>query len=89
MLAIAGVLSACGHAASEQECAEIFQRTAEIALREQGVSSTAEIAKHVEEARASKGKALMKDCVGKTITDRAMSCMRKATTGPELDACLR
>lgn len=92
-LVAAAVLSSvfgagCGHAATEAECEEIFRRSAEIALRAEGVVDAAEIDTHVAKAHEAKGTDLRRECVGKRITTEAMACVRAATTTAMLDECL-
>ncbi len=87
--ALACGIAGCGHPATEQECEDIFRRSAEIELRAQDISDPAQIEERIAEAKAAKGEALMKDCVGKRITDSAMQCVRGAETADELDACLK
>lgn len=82
------LLAGCGHPASKAECEEIFRRSAEIELRAQSVNDPEEIERKIAEARAVKGDALLEECVGKRITEEAMQCVRRATTGAELDGCL-
>ena len=83
------ILVGCGHPASEQECEEIFTRSAEIELRAAKVNDPAEIQKRTNEARAAMGEQMMKECVGKRITESAMKCVRQAATAEDLDRCLR
>jgi hypothetical protein len=82
-------LLACGHPASAEECEEIFRMSAAIELKAQNVSDPAEIERRIAEARAAKGDALMKECVGKRITESAMACVRSAESAEQLDACLK
>jgi hypothetical protein len=79
---------ACGHPASKQECEEIFQRSAEIALKSKNVTDPAAIERYVAEARAAKGQEMLDQCVGKRITNKALQCVRNAETSIELDRCL-
>lgn len=78
----------CGHPATKAECEEIFARSAEIELRSLNVTDTEEIRRRTEEAREARGEALLEQCIGRRITDRAMRCVRGAQTREELDACL-
>jgi hypothetical protein len=84
-----GALAGCGHPASEAECAEIFRSSAEIELRAQGITAPAVIEQRVADARAAKGEELLKDCVGKRVTDGALACVTQAKTAEELDECLK
>ena len=83
------LLAGCGHPASAEECDEIFRRSAEIELKAQRISDPGEIRRRVDDARAAKGEELMRECVGKRITDAAMACVRGAETAEEFDGCLR
>lgn len=83
-LAVAG----CRHPASEQECQEIFAKTAELELKSSNVTDPGEVARRIEEARAAKGAELTRGCVGTRITQSAMECVRAATSADELDRCL-
>jgi hypothetical protein len=38
--------------------------------------------------RKDRGDALVQQCVGKRITDKAMACVRAAKTTDEMDQCL-
>ncbi len=86
--ALALLLAACGHPASREECQEIFERTAAIELRTQKVTEPEVVRQRTEEARATTGDELLKQCLGRRITDRAMRCVRRANTSEELEACL-
>ena len=88
-IAIAAACVACGHPATKAECEEIFRRSAEIELAARKITDKSSVAKHIERARAAKGEKILKDCVGKRITDDAMSCVRRASTAGELDTCLQ
>jgi hypothetical protein len=78
----------CGHSATRAECEEIFDRSAAIELRTQNVTAPGDVQERTAEARAAKGEELLRKCVGKRITDRAMRCVRAAESTRELEACL-
>ena len=80
--------TACGHPASAEECEEIFERSAAIELRKQNVTEPELVRQRTEEARATAGDDLLKQCLGRRITDRAMRCVRRANSAEELEACL-
>jgi hypothetical protein len=82
------VVVGCGHPASKEECLEIFDRSAAIELELQNLSDPEIIKQRIETARVDKGEELMRQCVGRRITDRAMRCVREAKTAKELDTCL-
>jgi hypothetical protein len=86
---LALVLAGCGHPATKEECEAIFRRSAEIALKSQNVTDPAEVEKHVAEAREAKGKAMVDECLGKRITEKAMVCVNRAETSADLDRCLQ
>jgi predicted protein tyrosine phosphatase len=87
-------VSACGHPASEAECQTIVERIVELELKAQNVTDPTEIAKRKNESLglgdgANKGEVL-KGCVGKHVTDRAITCVREAQTASEItDHCLQ
>lgn len=84
-LAVAG----CGHPASEKECEEILQRSAELELRSRNITDPAMIKSRVEAARAAKHDKLMGLCLGRRVTDGAMDCIRKAGSSEDLEACFQ
>ncbi len=88
LAAAALALAACGHPASREECDEIITRSAEIELRAQRVTDPKAIAERVAAAKAQKGDDLLGRCVGRRITDRALACVRKASTAEQVDRCL-
>jgi hypothetical protein len=88
LAALAALVSGCGHPASQQECEEIFRRSAEIELRAQNINDPNLIEDKISEAKAVRGAELLDECVGKRITDEAMECVRGAKTADELDTCL-
>lgn len=83
------LLAGCGHPASVDECEVIFQRTVEIELRGQNITDPKVIEQRKADVRASRGKDLIDRCVGRRITDRAVACVRTASTSDEVDRCLR
>lgn len=82
-------LAACGHPATEAECNTIIAKSAELELRAQNVTDPAVIAQRTEAVKAARGDELLKKCVGKRITDRALACVSRATTPEEVDKCLQ
>lgn len=83
----------CGHPATQTECEQILDRIVDLELRAQNVTDPAEIEKRRASTLTSSGlnKAdLLRECVGKHITDRAMACVRGAASSDEItDRCLR
>jgi hypothetical protein len=88
--------SACGHPASEAECQVIVERIVELEMKAQNVTDPAEIAKRKDEslglgdAGAAMGSDVLKGCIGKHVTDRAILCVREAKSASEItDRCLQ
>jgi len=81
-------LAGCGHPATVDECNTIIAKSAELELRAQNVSDPAIIAQRIEAVKTARGDELLKRCVGKRITERAVACVAKAQTPVEVDKCL-
>lgn len=79
---------ACGHPATLDECRYIFDRSTELELSAQKVADPTLVQKRVEELRHAGGDDLIRQCVGKNITDSALKCVRGAQTLDELEKCL-
>ncbi|HEU4537337.1 MAG TPA: hypothetical protein VFS00_24625 [Polyangiaceae bacterium] len=92
-LALAGVacaLVACGHPATEAECDEIFNKVVELELSGQKVNNPDIVSKRSAEAREARGAALRQRCLGRRLTDKAMSCVRGATSYDQIEnECFR
>jgi len=88
LAALALAVAGCGHPATREECEELFNKNAEITLRDDHITDPATIAERTASARALKGEEFTKSCMGKRITDRAMDCARKASTAKDFDRCL-
>jgi hypothetical protein len=88
MLALGFVLVGCGRPATRAECDEIFDKSAAIELAAQNVTDPAEVQKRTAAVRAARGDDLVSKCVGRRITQRAMECVRKATSAEQVDRCL-
>ena len=78
----------CGHPASPEECNAIIAKSAELELRAQNVTDPAVIAQRIEAVKTARGEELLKRCVGKRITERALACVGRAGSPKEVDACL-
>jgi hypothetical protein len=85
---MASSVVACGHPATQEECEEIFRRSAELTLKEKDVRDRAEINEQIKQARTVKGDKLIEECIGRRITEKAMECVRQSESPQELDACL-
>ncbi len=92
--AVLASTAGCGHPASEAECQTIVERIVELELKAQNVTDPAEVAKRRTESlglSGDRGRAeVLQGCVGKRITDRALSCVRNASTASDItDRCLQ
>jgi hypothetical protein len=88
LLGGASFAAGCGHPASRDECEAIFKRSAEIELRTQNVVDPKVIEERTAAVRDARGKELIDRCVGRSITDGAVACIRQATTPEQFDRCL-
>ncbi len=68
----------CGRPATVQECEEIANRVATLEFETASKSATPPRPEQVQVIRARVHDAMMKGCVGKRITERAMQCVRRA-----------
>ncbi len=73
-------LYACGRPATIQECEEIANRVAVLEFEAAAKSTAPPKPEQVQVIRARVRDAMMKGCVGKRITQRAMQCVRQAKT---------
>lgn len=84
-------LAACGRPATEQECEQILERTARLELQERLSGADARLVEtEVEATKQALRESMMSNCVGKRITDSALSCVQKAETAKQLaEDCFR
>ena len=82
MLAIA--LCGCGHPATVEECEFIVQRIATLELQKRNQDSPEVVAAEVDRTKQVLRESTMRDCVGKRITEGAMTCVRNAKTSQEI-----
>jgi hypothetical protein len=77
--------TACGRPATEAECNEIVTRTA--TLEYQAVSKAVGPIDptQIETIRARVKDSMLKNCVGKRITDKALRCVRSAKSAKEIE----
>jgi small lipoprotein (TIGR04454 family) len=76
---------ACGRPASEKECNEIVTRTATLEYQGAGKTAAPVDSAQIETIRARVKESMLKNCVGKRITDKALRCMREAKTAKEIE----
>ncbi|MBI3199918.1 MAG: hypothetical protein HYZ29_00160 [Myxococcales bacterium] len=79
-LAVAG----CGHPASEAECEEIVERVARLELEKKQAGSPESVQDEIEATKKSVRESMLKQCVGRRITTKAMQCVRSAKTSKEV-----
>ncbi|HEY8947150.1 MAG TPA: hypothetical protein VIM73_23060, partial [Polyangiaceae bacterium] len=80
---IASLLAAaCGRPATEKECDEIVVRITELELKARGVGGADKA--EVAQTRDALRKTTLRDCVGRRISDEAMTCVRGAKTAEQL-----
>jgi hypothetical protein len=77
-------LLGCGRPVTEQECSEIVGRIAELELKQAPATGSAQIAAEVKATQAAFHDEAMKDCVGKRVTEGALTCVRNATTAKQI-----
>ncbi|HEX7663022.1 MAG TPA: hypothetical protein VF407_00850 [Polyangiaceae bacterium] len=82
------LLSGCGRKATQADCQLIIDRNVEVQMKAMHIDNADMIAKKQEELR-TQFKDGMKDCEGKRVTDKMMSCIGSAQTGDEITECLR
>ena len=87
LVAFGLVVLGCGHPATEAECTRIFERSAVLELAAQNVTDPALVESRVASLRSERGDELIKQCVGRRITEDALACVEKATTPSGVDAC--
>src|SRR5690606_8969646 len=71
------VTPGCGRPATEAECREILRRTAELELKDR-LNDPALIQAELKEIEDSMHDPMLEKCVGKRITEGAMTCVREA-----------
>ncbi len=82
-------LGACGHPASVAECEVIVERITQLELEKRTTVTDRKIVdQEVADTKKSLRDQMTKDCVGRRITDRAMQCVRGATSSKQIiDEC--
>ncbi len=85
-LALAG--TACGRKATDADCSFILDRNVEVQMKALHIEDPTAIDKRKKEIREEL-KPLLKDCVGKRITDSMLACVARAQTADEIDGCMR
>lgn len=79
----------CGHRATVKECEEIVERVARLEL-ERAKVGPATLASELKIAKESFQKDMGRRCVGRRVTEEAMSCVRSAKSSQEIEeVCFR
>ena len=82
LIVLALLAAACGRPATEQECDEIVARITELELKARGIAGNA--AEEVQGTKDALRKTTLRDCVGRRISDKALICVRSATTADQI-----
>ena len=85
--AVALLLAACGHPATEAECQLVVDKNVELQVAGM-VTPPRDLEKEKQRVRAEM-EAALKGCVGRRITDRMLRCVRDAKSVKEVDGCTR
>jgi hypothetical protein len=83
-------LLGCGHPASVQECEAIVERITQLELGKHAPGSADRklVEQEIADAKKSLHDQTMKDCVGRRITNRALTCVREAQSSQKIiDDC--
>jgi hypothetical protein len=87
-LALLPTLAACGHRATEADCAFILDRNVEVQMKSMHISDPVAIDKRKQEIHEEL-KGQLQGCVGKRITDGMLACVARAQAASDIDACMR
>jgi hypothetical protein len=87
-LSLAFVLTACGRKATEADCNLIIDRNVEVQMKAMHIDDAPTISKKQDELRAQM-KDDLKDCEGRRVTDKMLTCVKNAETGDAITECLR
>lgn len=89
LLAVALSSTGCRYA-TEQDCERIIDRIVELELKEQGIKDPKLIEQRKADTRQQKREELLAGCVGKRISDSAMTCIDNAESSRDItEKCLR
>jgi hypothetical protein len=88
LVSVLGV-AGCGHRATVKECEEIVERVARLEL-ERAKVGPATLESELKLAKESFKKDMGRRCVGRRVTEEAMSCVRSAKSSREIEeVCFR
>lgn len=77
-------LTGCGHPASVEECEIIVERIARLELEKREPNNPGRVQEEIEATKEELRNSTMKNCVGKRITNAAMTCVKQAKTSQEI-----
>ncbi len=78
----------CGHPANETECLQILNRTIQVEIEAQQFGSPEEAIKQRKQAFENYRNSFLKKCIGKRITQKAMTCIDQSKKYEEITSCL-
>ena len=78
---LSSAVSGCGRPATEQECEEIVTRITELELKARGITNSPS---DIADTKAALKKDILRGCVGRRISDKALACVRSAKTGQQV-----
>lgn len=81
---LVSLLVACGRPATEGECNEIVTKVATLEYQAAAKSDAPVDPASIETIRARVKGAMLKNCVGKRITGKALNCVRSAKSAKEV-----
>jgi hypothetical protein len=78
------LLLGCGKPATESDCNEILTRTATLEYQAASKSPGPVDPAQIETIRARVRDSMLKNCVGRRITTKALQCVREAKSSKEI-----
>ena len=81
-------LTACGHKASDTDCAFILDRNVEVQMKAMHINDPVAVDKRKQEIQTEL-KGQLQGCIGKRITDGMLACVARAQTAEDIDSCMR
>lgn len=88
LVALVVSLAACGRKATEADCQLIVDRSVELQMKEMEKAEREAIEKRQLQLRKElEGE--MKDCVGRRVTEKMMTCVRGAKSSDDLEKCVK
>jgi small lipoprotein (TIGR04454 family) len=87
-LLLAVVVAGCGRRATEADCQLIVDRSVELQMKDMAKAEPDAIAKRQVQLRQEL-EAQMKECVGRRISEKMMTCVKNAQSSEALEGCVR